>query len=848
MKFIKKEGLTVPAWAEERLHTVIQSKGDHGKQRRIDDFCWGMYNGRFDRTDYLYLTQVDNNIYPAEVRDIAGKFIMSKIRYLEAKEIRRRFIPNISVEDEASKEEKLMSRVTETLDLIDLRMDEVFNGIAAQEKMVQDKLQQYELMVQQEPENEGAAEAIKKLKNQLPMLRLQSQNVIGALRQEKINISTKRNRLKNLKNYSPAEMVEQIMEKIAMQEIDNGNILNEKLKGLRETVITGRPMYFVEFDTETNKTKLTNITAKTVFYPVAYMRDWIQELQFCGYEERKDFAQILEENEEIKGDERETLTTKYDSDNHPMISLPANGAMFDEGYNNDMESYVSTSNTALVQNIYIRVARDVYYTESPSKGTVAHINYFEPGVTHINKKKAKVNKRVWYDVHHFRLVGHEMVIYKGIMDNVYRDPDDPSIPWLPIVGKTNNSISERPRSLLYDVKDLRAYYNIIQYKEELLVALSGVKGIIMDKAQKPAKMSTKQWLFERKKGTMFIETVKNGRRVSGFNQFQEFDDSLSDSVQYLDIIKVGIKNLISEILGITDPAVGQFVSDDPVKSLQMSNEQTTLISEVVFYGNDIVFAKAMELFINLKATFELNEGDIITFLNSDGEEEYYVVPSIIGQERRYVTTVNRNQRDQIALGEMKRLIETAYATGREPIQNVVSLFKANSVVELEHRIIEYADKALEQQEASLQAADERKQQIEEAKIQLQGDLEKEIEAIKSDLERQKINIDQYRLGLEEQKNKWEADFKERELAITSRLNAAKLIGENSTEGQYIDEEKRANKANEYIEMIRLQTNAVLQSAELAVNKESNEKAHIEKMASIKKSGGNAPRNKQNIKD
>lgn len=445
-------------------------------------------------------------------------------------------------------------------------------------------------------------------------------------------------------------------------------------------------------------------------------------------------------------------------------------------------------------------------------------------------------------MYHCVIIGNSICLDMGKQDMIFRPLDTPGLPTLPIVGRTFNGIGEKPYSLIWRVRELIELYDIVAYKKELTIALAGVKGMIMDKSQKPDNMSEKKWMYYRKLGTMWIETMKKGRKnPPSYNQFQNYDDTISDSISYLDNVLAGIDAMIGKVMGITDAMQGQFVSDDPVANVKMSNEQSSLISEILFYENDNTFNKALELYTNLKIRYVWNKGKVMNYINKDLEEVLIQIPKgfLDGSDYRFYTT--NNIKEDTIIEDLRQGAYKAWIKSELPFSSIVSLFKIEDLTEMENQLIKLSKEAEQVQMQNAQATEQARGQADQQTAQLQAQIDMQLAQVNNEMKAAELEIKKAQMQFDQQKFAWEAQFKEKELQVKSQLDSMKIASENEIESAYLQEEGRSNRTQEMMKQFELKMNAILQEMGIRAGEaQSQRKATVDMDKNM--------RNKNNIKD
>lgn len=798
---------------------------------------WDVYSGKFDKNKYDYLTKVDGNLsYPAKMRDVASELVRSKINVLESEQARRKPRFKAVVYDERTLKKKYEERMKAVMDAIEQSVDDQYAYIQSVMQEVQDQQNDLEKQLQVQPENEEAAMQLEGLKANMPAIRLEYGKMLRNLEREGADISDVQAKVAEFRKYNEVEIIETMANAFVKSMLNDSDVRDDFNRSLREKIVTGRPLFFVNYNEKSGKVDFRLQDSIRAYYSRNSSNKWIH--RGSEWNATLEYMSITAIASEFDLDDKEiALLRHYSAGNTASIS----------SYNNDLAVFNAKDNLERsrggipVWRTWWMSPRQWYWRRSP--------NPYRPGAffNHVitDPKKIKkddiVTKETIFDRYSAVVIGNMICKTKGVDDFVFREKDAPAIPFMPIVGRSYNSESDKPYSLIKRTDDMRELYNIIMYSLELDIVLSGVKGMVMDKSQKPDNMSTKQWMYYRKLGTMWIETMKKGRKVPAtFNQFQNYDDSLSDSIALKFEILNGIESLIGKIMGITDPRMGQTVAKDPVHNVMMSQEQSSLITEIQFYETDMVFGQALSLALNLKLQYELKNGKVVNFFNEDLEEVLYKIPAGVMDKSDYTIRAWNNIQEDHMLDIIRQ-----QAAATVQIDGLVALYRVDSLMEMEKRLTEIIVQQEERKSQSLIAIDNNKAQKDQETLKLKAELEQYSLDTKAQIEQSKIELDKVRLQFDMQQKQWENEFKERELQSKTDLELLGISSENQVETEYLNETKRSNFVNEALEAHRLKIEALMNVGTMSLNaQQSHEKNKVD----IKKAELSATRRKNNVKD
>jgi hypothetical protein len=825
-------------WVKEVAKYIITTGTSEFYDEQVKDTkCWNIYHGITNNTKFKYLTDVEGFTYPAKMRNIGNEIVRSKLNVLEAKQMRRQFRFRAFAMDERSLQKKYENRIKAYLTSVKEMYEERNALLQSQIQQVQDRMNDMQEQLKVQPENAEMQQQMQQLKANMPVIQLEFNKIIRVLSREALDTQQLQEKIDYFILHSEQEVMQQIANAAVKSAIQTEDLQEHWNIGMREKITTGKPTYITYYDGRRDDIFFKQIDASSVYYNRNGNNKWIHNGEWCFTEEYMSDSQVRSEFELTK-DESEILNA-FSTGNMDMLrNYNGNSAYFDavEEVNNQRFG------GHRVQRIWFLAPREIFYRKSPNKYREGEYFYHLTEKDSKLKKDEKRNRIVIYDLYHCVIIANTICINMGKQDKVFRPLDIPGLPTLPIVGRTFNNLSEKPYSLIWRVRELIELYDIVNYKKELTIVLAGVKGMIMDKSQKPDNMSEKKWMYYRKLGTMWIETMKKGRKnPPSYNQFQNYDDTIGESIAFLDNVLIGIENMIGKVMGLTDAIQGQFVSKDPVANVKMSNEQSSLITEVLFAENDSVFNKALELYTNLKMRYVWNKGKVLNLINKDLEEVLIQIPKgmLEGADFRFYSS--NNIKEDTLIEDLRQGAFQAWAKNELPFSSIISVFKIDDITEMEHQLEKIMKEADQIRQQNAEATENARGQVDQQTAQLKGQIDAQLEGVKNEMKAADLEIKKATLQFEAQKFAWESQFKEKELKIKSNLDVMKTQSENEIESAYLQEEGRSNRTQEMLKQFELKMNAILQEMGIKASEmQSVRKASVDMDKNM--------RNKNNIKD
>ncbi len=847
-------------WMKQNVEAIKSMAFQNVDAQRRDLECWYMYHNLFNEKEFEYLTKIsagtngENDYYlPAKVRHIPIQ--RSKLNVLISQQKHRtfQFSTVISNADgKAAKFARLVHGFTgEVSNVINERIGQVSNQITALE---QRKQQMYQ-MVQQQPQTPEQEQQIAQIRQQIPMIEQEINNVISTIQREKVFLEKDYRKMSHFYQYEQQDIVEDVVKKLTLK-LRQDLMINEKsLKNFISQVVVGKQYYMVDYDSCSDRLIYEPLNSMNVFYPAIDDIEWVQDSPWCAIKKTMSLNQAIDN---FKLTEEEIKNIKAQGTSYSMY------AQVDMDYNNSLSkglySGSSTGEGIDVYYVYWRSCKKIQIKKSPNpyqegKYFLHFIDdepkYFQEGQLYWDKSLKKyVDKKSGfeYDKKDVILTNkgekletryideiYEGVVVGGIYKNMQKKKerlyshDNYAYTSLPVFGPTFNTITDRPYSLVWDTKDIQKLYNLLNWHRELLLATSGVKGTIMDISQKPEDMSKKEWLYYKKLGVQWIETVKKHGRPIQFNQFGSYDDSLSASIQYIDNMLLMLDDVLGNIIGVGRQRQGQVSNSDQVATYQMAIQQNSLITEVIYATHDEIQRRAIEALINLAIKYKFKDGGDFDYQTDNlSMERFKITPDMLKNIDINVRGAN-NSLDEQRMKELKQFAIKEYDKGLLPFKDMIRLYESNTLVDLHKKFELYTEEAYEVAQRNAQAAANIELEKEKGLMQAQSEIDmkvKQFEAQMKQMELQlKANIEQMKNNTAMSKISADSQNKQKELDIKQM----EIQAENIIEQQYINEQSRSNIVDERLRAIELKMNTLIDAAGVKVKERQSSmkaKEHI----------------------
>jgi len=323
--------------------------------------------------------------------------------------------------------------------------------------------------------------------------------------------------------------------------------------------------------------------------------------------------------------------------------------------------------------------------------------------TYRKRKGEKIETKWVDDVWEATMIGGRVLVNARRRDNQVRSVDDPGKTPLSYVGCIKGHTTGTPVSLVDLLDNIQMLYNIVVYQIELAMARSGGKAVVYDVSQLPTNvgMDMQQVLYHLKTdGIIPINSKDEGNQMQTFNQFQQIDFTLSQSVQQLINLKVMLEEMAGQISGVTKQREGAVGEYEYVGNVQRSVVQSSTITEGWFYSHGEVKQRVLERLCNLmkiswaggkKAGMILGDG-AYKFLN--------VMPDIALQD--FGIYVGDSGKDDSMKQVVQQLAQASLQAGSIDLLGVIKVLKADTMTEAEKVLEQAMSEVQKQQQQTMQ--------------------------------------------------------------------------------------------------------------------------------------------------
>ena len=678
-----------PEWCEQVLDSIISfmsydgSNYEEGRAKDIRNYQ--IYNGQLNQDDYAYITEQYGLTYPARL--VNYPIITPKIDLLVGEVLRRPLDMKVST---VNKEAVLRKHDYK----VKLMMQELLEDIHTEFQ------EAYGISIRDQGQGVAVPEDIE-----------------------------------TYMKYNYREMIEEVVQDGLEYVINRYHVKDIFKEGFRDLLVTGKCFYKTYI--KNGDPYVRRVDPRTIVFDASAHSDYLDDASWVG-EER--YMTVNEINDEFKEDLTDSDLIELDKMRNLYGGSPdleyynSSFDWIDAGYGKETRIRVVSCEFKSLRALKFKVSENKYDENRPFRKLVKD--------TYRARKGETVETKYVDDIWQATKIGGRIVVQATRRSNQVRSVDDPGTTPLSYVGCVYNNTTGKPISLVDLLDNIQMLYNIVIYQIELAMARSGGKAVVYDVSQLPtnAGMDIQTVLYHLKTdGIIPINSKDEGNQISSFNQFQQIDFTLSQSVQQLINLKIMLEEMAGQISGVSrqrEGAVGQY---EYVGNVQRSVVQSATITESWFYAHSEVKQRVLERVCNLMKVC-WSEGKKAGMILGDGAYKFLnVMPDVALQD--YGVYVGDSGKDDAMKQVVQQLSQAALQSGNVDLLNVIKVLKADTMTEAEKVLeqgMEQMKRMQDQQQQILMQQQEMAQQAKQAEIQQQvalkqvdNDAKKEIANIES---------------------------------------------------------------------------------------------------------------------
>ena len=377
-----------------------------------------------------------------------------------------------------------------------------------------------------------------------------------------------------------------------------------------------------------------------------------------------------------------------------------------------------------IKALRFKVSENKYNPERPFKKAVSD--------TYKKRKGETIETKYVDDIWEGTQIGGRILVNCRRRPNQVRSVDDAGTTDLSYVGVVFNHTTGKPTSLVDILRHIQMLYNIVMYHIELALARSGGKAVVYDVSQMPSDigMDMQEVMYHLKNdGIIPINSRDEGGDTSSFNQFQQIDFTLSNSVQQLINLKLMLEQTAGQISGVSPQREGAVEQYEYVGNVQRSVAQSSISTGGWFYSHNELKKKVFDKLANLMKLSWAGGKKAAFVLGDAGYKMLNVLPDVALND--YGIFLGDSGKDDALKQSVQQMSQAALQSGSITLLDALKVLKADTMTEAQHVLEQGIDAMKEQQ----------MQQQEQAMQQQQAAAEAQQAASQADMQMKQMEID-----------------------------------------------------------------------------------------------------------
>lgn len=738
-------------WCKNNVNRLCRMVGSSGDAHSKDALCYKLYYGSQDESDFDYLTGTDQHKMPARVRFMP--IIRPFFDLLKSTQESRPLEPRVYSTDSDSLQDKTDNVARKIVDSVMSATND------AQERvyMLKLSLEEQKAQAQANPGQYRMAE--------MELAKVQQEVSRGeSLINQQVSILEREYRMrgKTRKEVAMTDGLEYLIRKYRWKDIFD--------EGFQDLMVVDQEVYCIE-DVYLGKDPSIRKVNPLNFYYLS-SNDAFYTDECPGVVEKRWMtpAQIMDEYGHMMGEEeRSMMETRYNA----TYSF-GNGTASYGWYNSnatgsgdvcspDVYSGSAIYGTDLVEVSVCEwksVKEIKFVQEDDEMRLVRDEEAHDPE----KKYQRRYATEWWGGIR----ISSDIFVRCGKLPFQFRDIERIGRAYGRYLGFNYNGLDRRPYSRVWAVKDVQILYNLVYYQMELLIALGGIKGVIMDKTQKPKDMSMEEWMYQFKMGLGWIDPTQPGGtgRPSNYNQWMTYDLSFGQSIQQLAFILESLERLAGRVIGIPPQRLGEVSGNDQVGTQKQAIVQSNLTTKVLFNKHQRIVSRVVDRVLSI-IPHVWAEGKRGQYIAGDRRQVIFKLSKEELKGAKFECFFDDEDKTQADMDRITQLMGAGFTGGTVTMSQLVDAFRAKNLDELQDKVSYYEEVMNTMQQQNM----EQQQRGEQERLKMQSDIDLMFKKQLTDGEALMGQIKQAELQLEQQRIQQEAGVK---TSIADGQNQTKL--------------------------------------------------------------------------
>ena len=356
-------------WMKLYVKNVMNSIGDGSSYRTKELQCWSMYYSKVNNEQYNYLVKFGDYDIPVSIRFTS--IVRPNIDYLVSKYLANPFNFSVYSIDKKSLEMKYKQKIDKYIESIEDRIRGAYDTMGEQVNQINSRMEELQMMLQQQPENEEQQKQLEQLQQQMPMIGLKMKQLTNVLQREMAKEAKKIKNIDILKRFTAEDIREDFVFKKMKSMYEQDGIMEEHRRSFVEKCVTGRPYMYV--DIVDGKLVYENIPSTSIYHPKTTSNRYVEKGDWVAIDEYYSYDTVLNRwGSGLNEEDKKRLRERGRDIKEIYQSNASNGYNYVESVGG-----FTSNNDIRVTRIFFKTTAKNNYKVSPSKGKVPHVNRYD---------------------------------------------------------------------------------------------------------------------------------------------------------------------------------------------------------------------------------------------------------------------------------------------------------------------------------------------------------------------------------------------------------------------------------------------------------------------------------------
>ena len=480
-------------------------------------------------------------------------------------------------------------------------------------------------------------------------------------------------------------------------------------EGMSDLLVTAKEFYKVYV--KDGDPFVRRVDPRTFVYDKSIDSDFLDNAQWAGEERWLTVNEVIDEYRD-QLDQQDVMELEEmrqaTSDNIDRWNGVFNWVEVD--HQKTIKVRVISAEWKSIKALRFKISENKFNPEQPFKKAV--------GEKYRKRKGDVIETKCVDDIWEGTKIGGKILVNCRRRPNQVRSVDDAGSTSLSYLGVIYNHTTGKPTSLVDIMRHIQMLYNIVMYHIELALARSGGKAVVYDVSQMPSNigMDMQEVMYHLKNdGIIPINTRDEGGDSASFNQFQQVDFTLSNSVQQLINLKLMLEQTAGQVSGVSPQREGAVEQYEYVGNVQRSVSQSSISTGSWFYTHNEVKKKVFEKLANLMKVAWSGGKKAGFILGDAGYKMLNILPDVALND--YGIFMGDSGKDDALKQAVQQMSQAALQSGTITLLDALKVMKADTMTEAQVVLEQGIDAMRKQQEMAQQQAMQQQQAAAEAQAQ-----------------------------------------------------------------------------------------------------------------------------------